>query len=73
MKLKQGDILVCGPEQGCGIKLVVIEACDEMDCDMKCCGKDMAVLQKKGGTGCCKQDESDPEIWKKYAQKKEEK
>ncbi len=56
MKIKQGDVLVCGPEAGCGIKVVVIEACDEAECDLKCCGKNMVLAQKQ----------EDPEAWKQY-------
>ncbi|MCX6340369.1 MAG: hypothetical protein NTX71_10725 [Candidatus Aureabacteria bacterium] len=56
MKIKQGDVLVCGPEAGCGIKVVVIEACEELDCDLKCCGKNMVLAQKQ----------ENPDVWKQY-------
>jgi len=74
MKLKQGDVLVCGPEKGCGIKLVVIEACAELDCDLSCCGQEMSLLKKKGGPEPWSEGsaETAPDIWKKYAQTKEE-
>lgn len=74
MKLKQGDVLVCGPESGCGIKLVVIEACEELDCDMTCCGKEMSLLNKKDGPEPWGEESSgsDPDVWKKYAQPKKE-
>ncbi|MCX6357402.1 MAG: hypothetical protein NT045_05940 [Candidatus Aureabacteria bacterium] len=69
MKLKQGEVLVCGPENGCGIKVVVIEVCQEAECDIKCCGKDMVPLNKKVNPDVWKQgaQETDPGVWKKYA------
>lgn len=74
MRLKPGDVLVCGPETGCGIKVVVIEGCEELDCDLKCCGQDMKLAQKKADAGVWKQyaKESDSEEWRKYTQEKEE-
>jgi hypothetical protein len=72
MKIKKGDVLVCGPEAGCGIKVVVIEACEELECDLKCCGKDMVSAQKKVDTGAWKQycKETGSEEWTKHAEKK---
>ncbi len=68
MKLKRGDILGCEPEAGCGLKVIVIEACEEVDCDLKCCGKDMTLVKKEGEEIWKKYvKEADPEIWKKYA------
>jgi len=61
MKIKQGDVLVCGPGAGCGIKVVVIEACEELDCDLKCCGKNMALAQKQ----------ENPDVWKQYCKETE--
>jgi hypothetical protein len=61
MKIKQGDVLVCVPEAGCGIKVVVIEACDELDCDLKCCGKNMVLAQKQ----------ENPDVWKQYRKETE--
>ncbi|HOE26290.1 MAG: hypothetical protein IT574_02735 [Candidatus Aureabacteria bacterium] len=71
MKLNQGDVLVCGPEGGCGLKVVVIEVCDEMECDLVCCGRSMVSFQKKGEPETWKQfvKEQDPEAWKKHAAK----
>lgn len=72
MKLKQGDVLVCGPEAGCGIKVVVIEACEEMDCDLTCCGREMALFKKAGGPETWKQGaDADPDVWKKFAKSQE--
>lgn len=59
MKIKQGDVLVCGPEAGCGIKVVVIDACDESECDLRCCGKSMALAEKQ----------ANPDAWKQYCKK----
>jgi len=56
MKIKKGDVLVCGPEAGCGLKVVVIGACDESECDLKCCGKNMVLAEK----------EANPDVWKQY-------
>ena len=74
MKLKKGDVLVCGPEAGCGIKVVVIEACEEMDCDLTCCGKDMAPAQKQVNPDVWKQfcKEAEAEEWKKHSKAKKE-
>lgn len=71
MKLNQGDVLVCGPEAGCGIKVVVIEVCDEAECDIVCCGKNMVPLQKKSEPESWKQfsKEQEPDVWKKHAAK----
>ncbi|MDD5556790.1 MAG: hypothetical protein PHN82_06010 [bacterium] len=72
MKLKPGDVLVCEPEAGCGIKVVVIEACEELDCDLKCCGKDMVPAEKQADPDVWKQycKDSGGEDWKKFAQEK---
>lgn len=69
MKLKRGDILACEPESGCGLKVVVIEASEDADYDVKCCGKDMNPVQKEGEE-IWKQyvKESDPGEWKKHAE-----
>jgi hypothetical protein len=73
MKMKRGDIVSCELEGGCGLKVVVIEACGEVECDLKCCGKDMTIV-KSAGPDAWKQfaKEADPEAWKKYAEGKEE-
>ena len=74
MKLNKGDILQCGPEDGCGLKVVVIEVCDEEECDLKCCGKDMNVI-KQAGSEIWKQfvkEADEDEAWKKYADGKGE-
>ena len=57
MKLKKGNVLACVPENGCGLKVVVIEACEELDCDLKCCGQDMVLVEKPG-----------EEVWKQFAE-----
>jgi len=68
MKLKRGNILGCGPDNGCGLKVVVIEACDELDCDLKCCGQDMHLVEEP-----CEEvwkqfaKETAPEVWKQFA------
>lgn len=69
MKLKKGDIIACELEGGCGLKVVVIEASEEADYDVKCCGKDMTPVQI-GGEEVWKQyaGESDPDVWKKFAE-----
>jgi len=74
MKLKPGDVLVCGPKAGCGIKVVVIEACEELDCDLKCCGKDMVLSGKKADADVWKQyaKETGSAEWRKYAEEKKE-
>ena len=78
MKLHKGDILYCEPEKGCGLKVVVIEACEEVDCDLACCGKEMTVVKQAGseiwkqfaeGTAEAPKGE---EVWKKYAEGKAE-
>ena len=69
MNLKKGDILQCELEGGCGLKVVIIEACGEVECDLKCCGKDMTVV-RSAGSEIQKQfaKEADPDAWKKYAE-----
>jgi hypothetical protein len=72
MNIKQGDVLVCGPEAGCGMKVVVIEACDETECDLKCCGKNMVLAEKQPNPDVWKQYCKEPgsEDWQKHAKEK---
>jgi hypothetical protein len=56
MKIKKGDVLVCGPEAGCGLKVVVIDAREESESDLKCCGKNMVLAEKQ----------ANPDVWKQY-------
>jgi len=67
MKIKQGDVLVCGPEAGCGIKVVVIAVCEELDCDLKCCGKNMVLAQKQENPDAWKEYCKETEKWQKHA------
>jgi len=44
-KLKVGDVLGCTLEGGCEIKIKVLEVCEEVDCDLLCCGKEMQPVE----------------------------
>ena len=53
MKLKEGDVLVCELEGGCGIELKVTKICGCEDCDVVCCGKQMKKKTSGKGSSCC--------------------
>ena len=47
MKLKEGDILCCELEEGCGIEVKGTKLCGCVDCDIICCGKQMTKKEEK--------------------------
>ena len=65
-KLKKGDILSCGE---CGLKVLVLSACEEEACDLNCCGEAMESSGKAGKDDWKKfVKETGPDDWKKFAE-----